>query len=94
MSNKRLYTINNSAFGIDFDKVLSFYIDGEVNTYCHKYERYLNILVGDKFGEPSKIIFIYAHYGSSETWTGYNKDHIHIQVDKLYKDLIEYFNNE
>ncbi len=101
---KKLYNINDKEFGIDFRNVLCFYIDGKIDTYHGFNTKYLNILIGTKYGEPNKLTLIYTHlqqkefkyegtYKNGESYWAYEEipnDEVH----RLYQDLIEYFRNE
>ena len=90
---KKLYKINDNEFGIDLDKVLCFYIDGEIDTYHNKNIRNLNILIGEAVGNPNTIILTYSRFilKESEPLYSYYEEKIDLGVDRLYKDLVEYY---
>ncbi len=86
---RKLYNIDNNELGIDFNSVLCFYVDGKVDTYHGFNGMYLNILIGNKIGEPNKIKLDYYHVGSE----GNKCVNIYKNgVRELYLDLITYFN--
>ncbi len=92
---KKLYNIQGYEFGIDFDSVLCFYLDGKIDTYHGLHTRYLNILIGGKYGEPTKITQTYSEYTWCSTSGGSGYEEMVLKnMDNLYNDLIEYFKNE
>ena len=81
--------------GIDFDSVLSFYIDGEIDTYHGKNKKYLNILLGGEMSQPYKMVLIYSNYPYTQVGEVYcAMEHVDKDCNKLYKDLIKYFKYE
>lgn len=89
MTNRKIYTLDNTQLGIDLDKVLCFYIS-PVPTY-HGNEAYLflYIYIGGKMSAPNHPIqLIYSQGNLQDSMV------IKEEVDTLYKDLIEYFKNE
>lgn len=91
---KKIYNINNEPFGIDFSKVICFYIDGHYETYYGYNKRYLIILIGSHYSVPNQLKLDYERLDLVTDANGsrYVAQKIN-DADKLYQDLIGYFKN-
>lgn len=95
--NRKVFTYNINKIGIDLDSVLCFYIDGEIDTYNGKNTEYLNILIGNNQSKPHNIKLPYiTYYSSLSNKFDDNKENtvINKDVDLIYKELIEKFENK
>lgn len=90
--NRKVFTYNTNKIGIDLDSILCFYIDGEIDTYHGKDTQYLNVLVGNKIGQPTLVKLIYADFKYNDY--GCYEKNINKNSDIIYKELIKNFENK
>lgn len=81
---KKFY--EKAQLGLDFDSVLAFNLSfmGDNGSV---YGKELVIIIGGKFGEPSRLTFPYERYSfiGGESVTDYNLG------KEIYDDLVEFF---